>query len=330
MFQTRITELFGIKYPILMGAMQFLSRAELVAAVANAGGLGFISSLSFADPEEVREEIRKTRKLTDKPFGVNITLLPTLRPIKIEDYVKVVVEEGVKIVETAGRSPELYMPALKEGGVKVIHKTPAVRFAQTAQRVGCDAISILGFEGAGHPGEDDVTSLVLIPLAAQNLKVPVVAAGGFGDARGFVAALALGAEGILMGTRFLLTRECLAHPKAKEYLLQLKETDTTLLLRAFRNTERVARNEVALKVREMESKGASIEELAPFISGEKTRQNVWLGGNPQGGTIAVGQVVGLTKDLPTVKEMLDGIIEGAKQIVTQLHALGQLTPARRV
>lgn len=326
MFQTRITELFGIQYPILMGAMQFLSRAELVAAVANAGGLGFLSSLSFPEAEGLRQEIRKTRSLTNKPFGINITLLPTLRPVNLDAYIDVAIEEGIRIVETAGRSPEPYMKKFKDNGMKVIHKTPAVRFARTAERVGVDAVSILGFEGAGHPGEDDVTSLVLIPLAAQTLKVPVVAAGGFCDARGFVAALALGADGILMGTRFMLTRECLAHPKAKEFLCQRKETDTVLILRPFRNTERVTGNELALKVREMEAKGATIEELGPFVTGQRALK-VWeQGEDPNTGILACGQNIGLIDSVVTVKEVVDGIIGGAQAIIERLHKLGAPLP----
>jgi len=203
MFKTHITELFGIKYPITQGGMMWISRAELVAAVSNAGGLGIITAFTFPTPQELAVEIKKTRELTDKPFGVNITLLPTLRPVDIDGYVNAVIDSGVKIVETAGRNPEPYMERFKAAGVKVIHKCTAVRFARTAQRIGCDAVSIDGFECAGAPGEEDVTSLVLIPLTVDAVEIPVIASGGFGDGRGLVAALALGASGINMGTRFM-------------------------------------------------------------------------------------------------------------------------------
>ena len=205
MFKTRITEMFGIEYPIIQGAMQWLSRAELVAAVSNAGGLGIIASLTFPTVKELREEIRKTKSLTDKPFAVNITLLPTLRPVSYEEYINAAIEEGVRIIETAGRNPRQYMKQLRDGGVKVMHKVASVKAVKTAERIGVDAVTIVGFEEGGNPGMDDVTSLVLIPIAVDAVKIPVIAGGGIGDARGFIAALALGAEGVLMGTRFMMS-----------------------------------------------------------------------------------------------------------------------------
>ena len=313
MFSTRITKLFGIKYPIIQGGMQWVSRAELAAAVSNAGGLGILSALTFS-PEELRLEIRKMRELTDKPFGVNLTLLPALRPVKYEEYIEVILQEGVGIVETAGRNPEPYMKLFREGAVKVIHKCTAVRFARTAERVGCSAVSIDGFECAGHPGEEDVTSLILIPLAAEAVNIPVIASGGFADARGFVAALALGAEGVNMGTRMLATQEAPVHPRVKERLLQASERDTMLILRSLRNTQRVLRNRMAERVAELEKRGAGLEELAPLISGERGRQ-LLQGDDLEEGLLTCGQAVGLIRDIPTVKELIETVISEARMLI---------------
>ncbi|MEE9202525.1 MAG: nitronate monooxygenase [Dehalococcoidia bacterium] len=326
MFQTRITEMFGIQYPIIKGGLQHLSRAELVAAVGNAGGLGFITAGTFPTKEELRQEIRKCKDLTDKPFGVNITLFSHPRAtVTIEDYIECVAEEGLKVVETAGRSPEAYMQMFKDAGIKVLHKTTAVRFAKTAERVGVDAVTILGFEAAGHPGREDVTSLVLVPLAADALSIPVVAAGGFGDARGFLAALALGAEGVLMGTRFMATQECPTHTAVKERVLQTQETDTVMIERSVGNPIRALRNQVAETIMEMEARGTSEEELYPFLRGELGRQ-AYIDGQVEKGVISVGEVVGLVRDIPTVKELIDSIIEGAQAIAERLHAQGATTP----
>jgi nitronate monooxygenase len=327
MFTTRVTQLLGIKYPIIQGGMLWLSRAELVAAVSNAGGLGILSALTFPSPQELAEEIRKTRRLTDQPFGVNITLLPTLRPINIDAYIDAVIDEGVKVVETAGRSPEQYMEKFKKGGIKVMHKCTAVRFARTAERVGCDAVIIDGFECAGHPGEEDVTSLILIPLTADAIKIPVIAAGGFGDARGFIAALALGAEGVLMGTRFMATQESPVHPKVKEWLVKAAERDTMLVQRSLRNTERVLRNAVSEKVAEMEQRGAQLEELAPFLSGLRGRE-LLESGDLDKGLLACGQVVGLIRHIPTVKEVIDQIISDAIEIRRRLTSEALFEPLR--
>ena len=313
MFSTRITKLFGIKYPIIQGGMQWVSRAELAAAVSNAGGLGILSALTFS-PEELRLEIRKMRELTDKPFGVNLTLLPALRPVKYEEYIEVILQEGVGIVETAGRNPEPYVKLFREGAVKVIHKCTAVRFARTAERVGCSAVSIDGFECAGHPGEEDVTSLILIPLAAEAVNIPVIASGGFADARAFVAALALGAEGVNMGTRMLATQEAPVHPRVKERLLQASERDTMLILRSLRNTQRVLRNRMAERVAELEKRGAGLEELAPLISGERGRQ-LLQGGDLEEGLLTCGQAVGLIRDIPTVKELIETVISEARMLI---------------
>ena len=316
MFKTRFTEICGIEYPIVQGGLQWVARAELVAAVSNAGGLGILSALTFPSPEELAVEIRRTRSLTDKPFGVNVTLLPTLRPVDIDAYIGVVIQEGIEIVETAGRSPEPYMGRFKAAGIKVIHKCTAVRFAQTAERVGCDVIGIDGFECAGHPGEEDVTSLILIPLTVDAVRIPVIASGGFGDARGFVAALALGADGVNMGTRFLATQEAPVHPKVKEWLVHACERDTMLIARSLRNTARVLRNPVAEKVAEMEKRGATLEELAPLISGLKGKELLETGELDRG-TLACGEVVGLIRSIPTVKELIDNIISEARDIIQQ-------------
>jgi len=293
--------------------MLWVSTSELVAAVSNAGGLGILSALTFS-PDELKLEIRKTRELTNNPFGVNLPMMPTLREINYEEYIDVILSEGVKIIETAGRNPEPYMNRLKLNGAKVIHKCTAVRFARTAERIGCDAVTIVGFECAGHPGEEDITSLILIPLAVDALSIPVVASGGFGDARGFVAALALGAEGVNMGTRMLATQEAPVHPKVKEWLIQSSERDTMLIMRSLRNTERILRNTVGEKVAEMEEKGATVEELAPLITGQGIKA-VFQTGNLDQGTVPCGQAVGLIRDIPTVKELIKTIIREAEEVV---------------
>jgi NAD(P)H-dependent flavin oxidoreductase YrpB (nitropropane dioxygenase family) len=328
MFKTRITELFGIKYPIIQGGMMWISRAELVAAVSNAGGLGIITAFTFPTPQELAAEIKKTRGLTDKPFGVNITLLPTLRPIDIDGYLNTVIDAGIKIVETAGRSPEAYIERLKAAEIKVIHKCTAVRFARTAQRIGCDAISIDGFECAGHPGEEDVTSLVIIPLTVDAVDIPVIASGGFGDGRGLVAALALGAEAVNMGTRFMATKEAPGHPKIKEWLVQASERDTLLVLRSFRNTMRALKNPTSEKVIEIERQGADIHQLESLISG-KVGRNLLETGDIENGLLTAGEVIGLIHDIPTVKELVDRIIKEAEEVASHINAKGTFKPLRK-
>lgn len=316
MFKTRITELLGVEYPIIQAAMMWVTNAELVSAVSNADGFGILTALSYS-PEELKKEIRKTKQLTSKPFGVNMTFLPTLKPINYDEYIETIIGEGVRIVETAGRSPEAFMEKFNKAGVKVIHKCTAVRFAKTAEKIGCSAVSIDGFEAAGHPGEEDVTSLILIPLTVDAVKVPVIASGGFGDGRGFVAALALGADGVNMGTRFMATQEAPVHPKVKEWLINASERDTFLLLRAFRNSMRALKNPVSEKVLEMEKKGATIEELVPLISGEKGKE-VLQTGDIERGMLTAGQVVGLIRNIPTVKDLITTIVSDAQQIVNNL------------
>jgi nitronate monooxygenase len=322
LFETRVTKLLGIKYPIIQGAMGGgLACAELVAAVSNAGGLGTLTALNYTSGKELRAEVKKTKNLTDKPFAVNVTLLPTIRPVNYEDYFTSAIEEGVNIVETSGRSPEPYMKLLKSARVKTLHRATRIRDIKTAERAGVDAVTILGTEAAGHPGEEDVTSLVRIPIAVDAMKIPVIAAGGIADARGFVAALALGAEGVLMGTRFMACQECNIHPKVKEWLLQLHETDTMLIQRSMKNTSRVVRTPYTEKIAEMEKRGAKLEELLPLLSGQRGRRAYDTGDFSQA-TISVGQTVGLIHDIPTAKEIIDRIISEAQVIMQRLYKLG--------
>jgi NAD(P)H-dependent flavin oxidoreductase YrpB (nitropropane dioxygenase family) len=317
MFQTRITQLFGIKYPIIQGAMMWLSRAEMVAAVSNAGGLGIMAALTFPTEKELREEIKKAKSLTDKPFAVNITLLPTIRPRNLEGYIAAAIEEGVPIIETAGRNPRQYMKQLRDGGVKVMHKVASVKAARTAERIGVDAVTIVGFEEGGNPGMDDVTTLVLVPRAVDELEIPVIAGGGIGDGRGLVAALALGAEGAVMGTRFMLSRECPLHASIKQRLLEAGEKDTLMIMRSIKNPERVVATDFARRILEMEERGTTLEELLPMIDGRRQKQALDKGAADEA-IIPCGQVVGLIDDLPTIKEIVDGIIREARTIGKRL------------
>jgi NAD(P)H-dependent flavin oxidoreductase YrpB (nitropropane dioxygenase family) len=318
--QTRITRLFGIARPIVQGGLMWIARAELAAAVANAGGIGFMTALTFADPEDLRTEIRKCRQLTDKPFGVNLTFLPTLRPPEYPGYIRVCIEEGVRFIETAGRNPEPYMAQIKAAGIRVVHKCTSVRHAVKAQKIGCDAVSIDGFEAAGHPGEDDVTSLVLIPLTRDAVEVPIIASGGFADGRGLVAALALGADGMNMGTRFVATREAPVHPNVKQALIDHSERDTRLIMRTLRNTERVMHNTAVDKVLEIESRGNTrIEDIIPYVSGQVGKVMLEQGDLEQG-TLAAGQCMGLIRDIPTCRELLDRIMTEAEAIIKEKFA----------
>jgi NAD(P)H-dependent flavin oxidoreductase YrpB (nitropropane dioxygenase family) len=321
MFKTRVTELFGIEYPVIQGALGGgLSRAELVSAVSNAGGLGMITSLNYTTSDELRQEIKKTKNMTDKPFAVNVTLLPTMRPVNYEEYFAAALEEGVKVFETSGRNPEPYMNLLKDAGAKIMHKAGSARHARTAERIGVDAVSIVSFEAAGHPLPDDVAASVLIPSCVDAVQIPVIAAGGIADGRGFVSALAMGAEGVLMGTRFTISKECSLNSKAKEWLLQLSEADTMLIHKAINNTERVVKTDFAQKILEMEEKGAPLEEILPLISGDKVRE-AYNSGDISDALFTVGQVVGLVHDIPSVKEIIDGIISEARLIVERLHSI---------
>ena len=320
MFKTWITETLGVKYPIIQGAMLWISGAELASAVSNAGGLGIIGAGSFFTAEEFQREIQKMEALTDKPFGVNITLMPTKRPVNWEEYFCAAIEEGVKIIETSGRSPEPYMELLKQSGATILHRVARIKDAQTAERLGVDAVSVLGFEAGGHPGMEDVTSLIRIPRTVDSLNIPVIAAGGFGDARGLVAALALGAEGILMGTRFMASKESPLHPKIKELFLQTKETDTMIIDRSIRNESRVIKTDFSSKVLEMEEKGATLDELFPLISGTRIKDS-YASGDVNDAILYCGQVIGLIDEIPSVKEIIDSIAEGAELVYQRLNSL---------
>ena len=319
MFETRITKMLGIKYPILLGGLYWLGRAELVAAVANAGGVGFITAATFETPEAVRAEIRKARDLTDKPIGLNINLFPSMRPQPVEEWVRVVVEEKVPVVETSGRSPEAVVAPLHAGGVKIMHKVAGVRYARTAERLGCDAVCVVGYECGGQPGLDQVTSLVMVPLAVDAVQIPVVAGGGFADGRGLVTALALGAEAVLMGTRFMATKECHGHPAWKEYLVNASETDTVMALRSVGFPARLIKNAVSQKIMELEDRHAPQEEILRAVG--SMRGDVYDSGNIDAGIAEAGQCVGLVHDVPTVKELIDRMVEQAIQVRARLNGI---------
>jgi nitronate monooxygenase len=312
--KTRFTEEFGIEHPIIQGGMQWVGRAELVAAVANAGGLGFITALTQPTPEDLTKEIARCRELTDKPFGVNLTILPALTPPPYAEYRQAIIDSGVKIVETAGHNPAEHIAAFKAAGVKVIHKCTAVRHALKAEKLGADAISIDGFECAGHPGEDDIPGLILIPAAANVVKVPMIASGGFGDARGLVAALALGAEGVNMGTRFMSTVESPIHQKVKEQIVANDERATDLIFRTLRNTARVAKNSVSQEVVAKEREGAKIEDLAPLVSGKRGKV-VYEEGDADYGIWSAGMVQGLINDVPTCKDLIERMVSEAEALI---------------
>jgi NAD(P)H-dependent flavin oxidoreductase YrpB (nitropropane dioxygenase family) len=316
MFETRITKLFNIEYPIICGGMHWLGRAELAAAVANAGGLCFITASTFPESEDLRAEIRKARDLTDKPIGLNINLFPAARPQPIEEWVRVAVEEKIPVVETSGRSPEAIVDPLHKGGVKILHKVPGVRYARTAERTGCDAVCVVGFECGGHPGMDEVTTLVMVPLAADAVSIPLVAGGGFADGRGLAAALALGADAVLMGTRFMATQECRGHPAWKEYIVKASEADTAYVMKSIGNPSRVVKNALAEKVLEMEARGTTIEELLPVIGGRSNAASEE--GDIESSFASMGQCVGLIHDVPTVKEFIDRMVQEAVEARARL------------
>lgn len=315
MFKTRFTELVGVQYPIVQGGMQWVGRAELVAAVANAGGLGFITALTQPTPEDLRKEIKRCREMTDKPFGVNLTILPTLVPRPYGEYIDAIIESGVKVIETAGNNPEPFLPKLKAAGIKVVHKCTSVRHGVKAEKVGVDAISMDGFECAGHPGEDDVPNLVLLPIARDHISIPMIASGGIGDARQFVAALALGAEGVNMGTRFMATKEAPIHDKVKQRLVEAGERETALIFRTLRNTSRIAKNAISEQVLEMERQGKTIQEIGPLVSGQRGKV-VYETGDLDHGVWSAGMVQGLIRDVPTVKELIDRLVREAHEIIT--------------
>ena len=320
-FNTKITEMLSIEHPILCGGMQWISRAEIVAAVANAGGIGFITAESLETPEDLREEIKKIRDLTDKPFGINLSMVPEFGlPERTLKFCDVVVAEGVKVVETAGRSPEPLMPKLKEGGVKVIHKLTSVRHALSAQRLGVDAVTMIGFGSGGHIGNDNVGSYIMIPKAVAALDIPVIAGGGICNGKGFLAALAMGADAVLMGTAFMMTRECRIHQNIKDRLLETKETDTALLLTTIMNPIRCMKNKLADECLAIEAEGAGFEEIIKTVAGGKG-QIAYDDGDPDGAPIACGQIAGLIDEIKPVRQVIEDMITEAGALLDRLNGL---------
>lgn len=315
--KTRVTDILGSKYPLVMGTMGYQSTPQLVAAACNAGAFACLTSIMSKTSQALRDEIRKTKSLTDKPFGVNINLFPMVSPLPHEEYIEVALEEGVKVIETSGRSPENLVERIKKGNARLMHKCARLRDARTAERVGADIVEIVGFECGGHPSKENVTSLVLIPQVVDAVKVPVIAGGGIADARGFVAALALGAEGVIMGTRFLATKECQIHPNFKERLVSAQSTETMFVMRTLTDPMRVLRTQLMLKVQELEDKGASIEEIIPLVAGQRSMKAMEAG-NVDESLLACGQIVGLVHDIPTVKELVERTMEEATALYERL------------
>ena len=316
--RTAITDLFGIEHPIIQGGMHYVGFAELAAAVSNAGGLGIITGLTQRTPENLAKEIARCHDMTDKPFGVNLTFLPTFDAPPYPEYIAAIKEGGIKAVETAGRSPEQYMPALKEAGIKVIHKCTSVRHSLKAEKIGCDAVSVDGFECGGHPGEDDMPNMILLPRAAEELKIPFVASGGMADARSLVAALAMGAAGMNMGTRFVATKEAPVHQNVKDAIVKASELDTRLVMRSLRNTERVLNNAgVERLIATEREKGDSlvIGDIVNEVAGVYPK--VMVNGEMDAGAWSCGMVAGLINDIPTVKELIDRIMADAEKIIRQ-------------
>ena len=314
MLKTRFTEMFGVDHPIAQGGMQWVGRAGLVAAVANAGGLGFITALTQPTPNDLLKEIERCRAQTNKPFGVNLTILPAINPPPYAEYRAAIIDSGVKIVETAGNKPQEHVDEFKKHGILVIHKCTSVRHALSAERMGVDAISIDGFECAGHPGEDDVPGLILIPAAADKVKIPMIASGGFGDGRGLAAALALGAEGINMGTRFMATVESPIHENVKQQMVLNDERATELIFRTMRNTSRVAKNLISTQVVEMERAGAKFEDVRELVAGTRGKV-VYETGDPDHGIWSAGQIQGLIHDVPSCEELIHRIVADAEAII---------------
>ena len=316
--KTAITEMFGIEHPIIQGGMHYVGFAEMAAAVSNAGGLGIITGLTQGTPEKLADEIARCKDMTDKPFGVNLTFLPSLNPPDYPGLVKAIIEGGVKVVETAGRNPEQVLPHLKDAGIKVIHKCTSVRHSLKAQSIGCDAVSVDGFECGGHPGEDDIPNMILLPRAADELEIPFVASGGMADARSLVAALAMGAEGMNMGTRFIATKEAPVHDNVKKAILAASELDTRLVMRPLRNTERVMTNDAVEKLLEIEKeKGADLtfEDIYEQVAGVYPR--IMSEGDMDAGAWSCGMVAGLISDIPTCQDLIDRIMSEADAIIRQ-------------
>ena len=314
--KTQITELFGIEHPIIQGGMHFVGFAELAAAVSNAGGLGIITGLTQGTPEKLDAEIKKCQALTDKPFGVNLTFLPSMTPPDYPGLIEVIINNGVTVVETAGRNPAVYMPAMKEAGIKVIHKCTSVRHSIKAQDIGCDAVSVDGFECGGHPGEDDIPNFILLPRAADELDIPFVASGGMADARSLVAAMALGAEGMNMGTRFIATQDAPVHQNVKEAIVNASELDTRLIMRSLTNTERVLNNPAVESLMAKEKAlgdELKFEDIIDEVAGVYPK--VMIDGEPEAGAWSCGMVAGLVSDIPTVKDLIDRIMSDAEEII---------------
>ena len=316
--KTRITELFNIQHPIIQGGMHYVGFAELASAVSNAGGLGVITGLTQKSPNDLAKEIARCHEMTDKPFGVNLTFLPTVAAPDYPGYIDAIIDGGIKIVETAGRNPQPYMEQLKKADIKVIHKCTSVRHSLKAEAIGCDAVSVDGFECGGHPGEDDMPNMILLPRAAEELKIPFVASGGMADARSLVASLAMGADGMNMGTRFMATKEAPCHERVKEAIINATELDTRLVMRPLRNTERVLNNSAVEKLLEKEKElGANIkfEDIMDEVAGVYPK--VMLDGEMEAGAWSCGMVVGLINDIPSCKELIDGIMDEADRLITK-------------
>ncbi len=320
--KTAITEMFGIEHPIIQGGMHFVGFAEMAAAVSNAGGLGIITGLTQGTPDKLANEIARCRDMTDKPFGVNLTFLPSLTPPDFPGLVKAIIEGGVKVVETAGRNPEQVLPALKDAGIKVIHKCTSVRHSLKAQDIGCDAVSVDGFECGGHPGEDDVPNFILLPRAADELEIPFVSSGGMADGRSLVASLALGAQGMNMGTRFIATKEAPVHENVKQAIVAASELDTRLVMRSLRNTERVLTNDAVEEMIRIErEKGGDLkfEDIVEQVAGVYPR--IMIDGEMDAGAWSCGMVAGLIHDIPTCKQLIDRIMGEAEAILARMNAM---------
>ncbi len=321
-FRTKITDMLGIEHPILMGGMQWITKGEFVATVCNAGATGFITAESFDDAEALRAEIRKTRTLTDKPFGVNISMLPEVGSIadRTLQFLDVVCEENIPFVETAGRKPDLLMDQLKEAGIKVIHKLTSVRHALSAQRVGVDAVTMIGYGSGGHVGLDNVANFILIPLAVRRLDIPVVAGGGIADGRGLLAALAMGAEAVLLGTAFFASEECPVHPNIKQKIVEAHETDTSLIMSSIRNPARCVNNVLVDEVLKAEEKGATLDEILSLVLGGKGKFS-YETGDPEIAPIACGQVAGLISEIKPVSRIVNDIIDEAGELLDHLNRI---------
>ncbi|MBL8378573.1 MAG: nitronate monooxygenase [Burkholderiales bacterium] len=318
--KTRLTELLGIRYPIVQGGMQWVGYAELASAVSNAGGLGILTALTQPTPEDLHREIARCREMTDKPFGVNLTILPSIKPPPYAEYMQVIFESGIKIVETAGNNPRDFAPKFKEMGITILHKCTSLRHALSAEKHGVDVISIDGFECAGHPGEDDVTNLILIPAAVRACKIPVIASGGIADGYQMAACLAMGAQGVNMGTRFMVTKEAPIHDRVKAALVAASERDTNLIFRTMHNTSRVFKNAVSDEVVAMEKKGAAFEDIRHLVAGARGKVAVKTGEIDEG-IVSAGMVIGLIKDVPSCAELLERMVRECREALASASAM---------